>query len=161
MSLFHHKLLITDQVGGSVHHLHLLFASLHCVNDKGLFAYRRQSCCYFSRMHFYCNQELLGMVHNTDMPLSSCREKVVVTICHARWDKPMKNSTVCSCIQWDISQRSQEWALPAVIWMTSGTKQLHRQHGALSVSWGTSWIPTIQSSVCWGYSKLGKVQPCM
>lgn len=50
---------------------------------------------------------------------------------------------------------------PVDIWMTYSTKMFHRQQGAQSDSLGTSCIPTIPSSVIWGSSKFGTVQPCV
>lgn len=96
---------------------------------------------------------LLLRFRRTGSLLSSCSEKVVVTICHTRWDEPMKNSTASSHIQWDISQRSQEWVHPVDTWMSYGTKMFLRQRGAQSDGLGTSCIPTIPSSVIWGHSK--------
>lgn len=179
------KLLITDQVGGPVHHLHQSRAALHCVNDGEfclkeielgqllLFLYmfiqqasEQQTCIYPNLSHCYEWYTTLSPLlplrfRRTGILLSSCSEKVVVTICHTRWDEPMKKSTASSHIQWDISQGSQEWVHPADIWMTYGTKMLHRQWGAQSDGLGTSCIPTKPSSVIWGHSKFGTEQPCM
>lgn len=40
-------------------------------------------------------------------------------------------------------------------------QQFHRQQGALSDGLGTSCIPALPSSVIWGHSIFGRVQPCM
>lgn len=178
------KLLITDQVGWPVYYLHHLYAALHCVNDSefwireielGLLLYMfiqraawsvQQTRIYPNTYcrYWWCTilSTLLPLwLGRTGMMLSSCSEKVVVTICHTRWDEPKKHSTASSYVQWDISQGSQEWVHPVDIWMTHSTEMFHRQRGAQSDGLGTSCIPTIPSSVIWGDSKFGTVQPCM